>query len=306
MRLAIKLTAQDTTKQAFNGLNQSLDGLKRAAVAAAATVGSVLAFRDVIQSTQKLGEEVDLLRDELGLSAQEASKWNVAARVVGLTAQDISTTMGALNRKLIEQLPLMVEGKDDFTKWGVAVKDASGNVLTLEEIVDNARRVIQALSPGLARSGAAMDLFGRGGKQLIDFLTIGQEEMRGFLRDAREMGLILDEQGADALESFTRQVRFMDLQFDAVKLAIGQALLPLLRGMLTAFRQGAGVVKTFGEALRVPLGIIKEVVDRLAAFIGQVKAGGFLKAVLDLAKDIVSKVGAALGDVGGWVSETVP
>lgn len=300
LRLAIKLTAQDSTRQAFQGLNQSLDGLKRAAVAAAATVGSALAFRDVIASTQKLGEEVDLLRDELGLSAQEASKWNVAARITGLTAQDLSTTFGALNRKLIEQLPLMAEGKDDFTKWGVAVKDAGGNLLSLEEVFENARRVINDLPPGLARSGAAMDLFGRGGKQLIDFLTIGQEEMRGFLRQAQEWGLILDDQGVDSIESFNRQMRFMDLQMDAVKLQIGMFLLPILVRLLDVMRRGAGIVKSFGEALRTPIGIIKEVIARFGKFIAQIKDEGFVIAVGDLAKDITTKVEEILGDVDSW------
>ena len=37
---------------------------------------------------------------------------------------DNMPAFGALNRKLIDQLPLIQQGKSDFDKWGVAVRDA--------------------------------------------------------------------------------------------------------------------------------------------------------------------------------------
>lgn len=294
--LAVILKAQDDTKGAFNSLNNNLNQLKTAAKALVAA----LAFKDVIDSTNQLGQQIDMLRDNLGISAQEASRLNYAARVMGTSAEEVSASFGALNRKLIDQMPLIAQGKSDFDKWGVAAKNAQGNIVSFPELINNVRDRLRTLPPGLERSGAAMDLMGRSGRQLLDLMTLTDAQFKSLAQEAQDLGLIFDEAGVDSMEDFQHNLNRLNLEFDALKLQLGQAIMPLLRSLVQWIRQNSGVFKQFGEVAKGLAGTAKVVADALGNIWDKLKGIFGTTEATQLAVDafILTIAGIAGGPVG--------
>lgn len=256
--------------------------------------------------TRQWGNEVDRLGDELGLSASQASKLNAIAQSVGLTTDEVSTTFGMLAKKISDSAVAIVKGESDFDKWGVKLSDIRGEIVPFDEAMRRIKTRFQEIGQNAQGSALLMDIFGKTGKTLSDFLSLTDDEMKTMIKDAQDFGLVLDGPASEGLQKFNRDLLRFDLQLKGIKLAIGQQLIPILSAMLQWVRQNSGAFKAFAESLRTPLGIIKEVADRIGAFIAQMRSEGLVNAVVSLASDIVQKIGEVLGKVGAWVTENWP
>lgn len=299
--LLVRISAQNETAKAFDEFKRGIDGIASTAVKAAAAVAGALAFRDVIDSTRRMGDEIDTLRDNFGLTARQASQLNFQARAMGSNAEEVSAAFGALNRKLFDQLPLLQKGESDFDKWGVSVTDAEGNVLPFDRVLENVSNRLRELPAGFARSGAAMDLLGRSGRQLIDLMTLNGHQIAELNAEAEEMGAILTDAGVDSIEDLNWKLNKMGVAFDVVKMQLGQAFIPVLQALVPILGRAAGAIKVLGEALRAPLGLVKEVIDRFGQFAEDIRKLGFGDAFAKLAEDAILKIGeigTALDNLG--------
>ncbi len=302
--LLIKVSADIAgAKNGLGTLSNQINGLGSTVAKVAGLIGGVFAFRDVIATTQQWGLQLDNLKDTLGLSGDAAARFNYQARVVGTTADDVATAFGQLTNKIGNSLPAIQKGEDDFSKWGIKVLDSNNAMLGTEAILEQVREKVNALGPGLGARQLEMDLFGRSGGKLHDFLALSNEELRQMKTDLDALGLPTN---VDELEAMNREGNRLGFIFDSIKIKLGSALLPVLLAAGRGLASLAGYVKVLGEALRYPLGIIKEVIDRMGAFITQIKDQGLVVAVSSLATDIVSKIGEILGNVGSWVSTNLP
>jgi len=269
----------------------------------ATLLGSAFALRDVINTTQQWGLALDNLHDTLGLSGDAAAKWTFQARVVGTTADDVATAFGQLTNKIGNSLPAIAKGEDDFTKWGISVLDASGALRSADDILDQTRQRVNALGPGLAARQLEMDLFGRSGGKLHDFLALSNDEIARMDEELRGLGLPTN---VAELEAMNRESNRLGLMFDAIKIKLGSALLPVLLAVGRGLAQLAGFVKVLGEALRSPLGILKEVIGRLGAFLTEVKSIGFGGALQKLVEDFVAKARELLPKIGEELDKLGP
>ncbi|MCR4339374.1 MAG: phage tail tape measure protein [Gemmatimonadaceae bacterium] len=302
--LLLKVSADIAgAKNGLGTLSNQINGLGSTVAKVAGLIGGAFALRDVIATTQQWGLQLDNLHDTLGLSGDAAAKFNYQARVVGTTADDVATAFGQLTNKIGNSLPAIQSGTDDFSKWGIKVLDSNNAMLGTEAILEQVREKVNALGPGLGARQLEMDLFGRAGGRLHDFLALSNEELRQMAQDLKDLHLPTN---VDELEAMNREGNRLGFIFDSIKIKLGSALLPVLLAAGRGLASLAGYVKVLGEALRYPLGIIKEVIDRMGAFITQIKDQGVVAAVASLATDIVSKIGEILGNVGSWVSENLP
>lgn len=294
------------TSNATKGLGQlkgSLDGINSTIAKVAAGIASAFALRDVINSTQAWANQLDNLHDTLGLSGDEAAKWNYQARLVGTTADDIAMAFSALTNKIGNSLPAIKEGTSDFDKWGIKVLDSNDSLLGASAILDQVREKVNALGPGLGARQLEFDLFSKAGGRLHDFLSLSNDEIERMNQDLKALGLPTN---VDELEAMNRESNRLGIIFDSIKVKLGSALLPVLLAAGRGLTQLASTAKVLGEALRAPLSVIKEVVDRLNTFIADVKAVGFGGAIQKLIDDFLAKARELLPKIGEELDKMGP
>ncbi len=306
-QLLVRIAARNETQRAFSELTGQLNGIKNTVLAVGAAIGSAFAFREVIDSTRRWGQEVNQLQSFFGLSADQASKLNVIAKSVGLTTDEVSNTFAILGKRIEDSAEAIMKGTSDFDKFGISLRDANGGIVSTEEAMRRVRARVQEMGQTWETTTLLQNVFGRSGKQLSDFLSLTDEEMQDMIQTGKDWGVVLDENGSAKLQKFNREMyKFENIILPGIKLQIGQFLIPLLTNLLERIRGVGGAFKVLGEAMRAPLGIMKAVIDRLREFAQQVKAEGFWAALISLASDLIRKIGEVLGNVGSWFAENFP
>jgi TP901 family phage tail tape measure protein len=278
--LIIKLSAQNATQAAFTQVNHSLDALKSAALKVAGPVAAALAFKEIISGTREWGMQLDKLQDDLGVTASEASQLNYVARAVGLSADDVAGSFGRMAKTISGSHDEMLKGTDVFSKWGIRVKDSSGNILAFENILQNTRQALGQMPNGLQKSAAEMEIFGKQGRVMNDFLSLSNEEVHKLVEEGKDLGLVLDDAQSRDIENFNRSLNRMGLAFQGVQVTIGNALLPYLSDLLDWARQ----------FIKDAMPMIKEILIPWLKSLFEVAGavGGLLKSLWDLGNAVSS------------------
>lgn len=318
--LQIVLSAQNQTNAAFEALNKNLNDLKSLALKVGAAIGGALAIKEVISSTTEWADQVKELQSVTGATAEQASRLNFVGQALGVSTDELNTSLGRLAKNMFSNSALADKGKDAFSKWGIALKDAQGHTRNIADVLSDAAAKVQQMGDSAASRALELDLFGKSGGQMHELLLKGAAGVQELTQQSDALGLTLNGQTLSGIKEFEQRSRVLGLALDGLKVTLGQILLPIftavvemltrlvswLRNAILNSSFFAGVLKVLGEAFRIVLGIIKEVTDRLGVFVNDISKTGLVQAVVDLAGDLIKKVGEKLGDVQQWVSDNAP
>jgi len=224
-------TAVDDMKKAFMGL---LPAMSAAAV--------VAAMKSMSDQALKYADAVDKVSDITGVSAEQASKWVVQAQHVGTSSDTVANGMAILSRNL-------VQGSDDFERFGVAIRDkATKELLPLDQIIANVRQREKELGEGANSTAMEMALFGKSGKELHDFLSANNTEMAAVTEKAKGLGLILDDLAKDKAEETSRKLNDLQMVGQGLGGALNELVLPVVLDLAQAMLSLATVVITAKNA----------------------------------------------------------
>ena len=238
----ILLTAQDRASAALKGIKGNVEGLQSKllglAVAAGATATAFISIntvKDAIRSTQELGSAVSELTRKTGLSAEKSSDYIYAAKAMGLTADQLSTTFGILEKRLTG----VQDGTDDLAAstgpiapiladMGIQVLDASGNIRPMADLIPEIADAFAGMTDPVQRAGRASQLFGRSGMDLLPFLNLGSKGLEELSAEARKLGLELSGSNVAQIRAYTLAQRKLGEALGGLKLVIGLAVMPVL------------------------------------------------------------------------------
>lgn len=151
--------------------------------------GAVAFVKHTLDTVSALKDQAD----QIGLNVEAFQALKFAANQAGVDQETLSTGLNRLSRLLGEAYDSTSEAAKIFEKWQISVKDARGNLLPLEDVLNQvADRMASIENPAL-RSAAAVDLLSKGGPALINFLAEGSDGMKEMTKEAREMGAIIGE-----------------------------------------------------------------------------------------------------------------
>lgn len=304
-QLIVKVSADvANARSGISSLQGSMNHLRNVVLSVGAAVGGAFAFRDVIRTTRTWRNEIDSLTDTLGLSASAASRWNYQARVIGVTAGDLENATEGLLRRINSQHEAILQGTSDFDKWGISVLTAEGAIRPMEQIVGQLREKISALGPGLTSRAMEMELLGRSGGKLHDFLALTNEEIAKMNEEMQALGLDISGGLLEAFEQQERDLNRLGLAFDAMKVQVGNFIIPLVVRLVPILQRAAMGFKSLGEAMRFPLSIIKTLAEAVGTFAADFKAdfvgalATFAGTLKDTLLEVLGRIGAKLDEFG--------
>lgn len=250
--LIVKLGADNADLE--RGLKKARTDTEKAMVAinAAATAmvavgtASMGAMAGAVKITTDWAAAINDLEDKTGAASETVSEWLYIGTAVGLTTQDMSDAMAKMGRSIeqaaIAQGKANVEGKmsqDVFTKYGIAIKDANGNLLTQDQIFKNVIARHREMANGFAKTNMEMEIFGRSGHKFNDMLNLSEKQMAEMTQRAHENGLVLSHETTQAWEDMQIQVNESKKALEGAAITIGNALMPMIQDLIDVVQDSA-------------------------------------------------------------------
>ena len=199
-----------------------------AAAAVAFAAKAVTAFQDTALGAGKL-------RDSLGLTAEEASRFQEVAGDLGIPVGALESTMGRMNREAAKSPEL-------FDNIGAAIvrnKDGTINVQeTFLSVVDALNRMPDASD----RAAAAQKIFGRSWMQIAEMVGMGAKNLRRELGEVESQKVLTDDQIAKARE-FRDKLDDLKGVVEGLTIAIGSELVDVILGVVEAFESASEAVE---------------------------------------------------------------
>jgi TP901 family phage tail tape measure protein len=234
-----------------------------------------------------------------------------AARAAGSTAEDFSALRHAANLSglTIEQLTKGLQklsnpagqAKEQLERLGVSMTDASGNMKTQNQILEETADAISGLNSPAQRSGAALKIFGEEGAKMVNLLSGGSEGIRAMTEEAERMGLTFSQAAGEAAELFNDNITRLT---GSIKGCVQQ-----FSGGIIEFVNGTGIMDTLSEAVQSVTGFwrsLDEETRKTIVTVGAVVAGiAALTLAIAGVVAIAPAVGAAITVMTGGLNLVV-
>lgn len=253
-------TGDASTK--IKSLNKDVSGVKDALGALAISALGAFSF-DVIKSfmTEQIdaAKEIRLTAAKLGVGTEELEAWNFAAGAMGVSAEGAANGLKFLNKNMGLALEGNKEAVESFSKLDVQLKDQSGNVREIGDVLPEIADSFEKMGSQQERTTAAMKLFGRAGADLLPLLQGGSKNINELRERFNELGGGMDEDFIAKAKEAGREISAVKFGINRFKISIAAELLPYV----IEFGKKIAAVSGFLVKLSKETNIAKEVVGAL-------------------------------------------
>lgn len=300
-RAQILISAVDQTKQAFASVKANLEGLSSAAskvngllagLGAALSLGALVAAGKAALDT---ADNLAKLSQKTGISIESLSLLKPVAEQSGTSMEGLANGMQKLATSMFDAAGGSKEQADAFSRLGVSVKDAAGQLRPTEAVLLDLADAFAAMPDGTEKSALAMKLFGKSGVELIPFLNQGRAGIEQLKQKFKELGLEISGDTARSAEKFNDTLDTVKQALHGIALKVAEAALPALQKLADALVALAG----HGEEIMGVLRVLGEVVVAVLAVKG-VAAVAKLLASFNVLKAAMMRFLPVLAAVAAW------
>lgn len=240
---AVKGFAADT-KTEIAGVNDTLMGMQSAFLKITAVLAGGAIFKSVIESTFQWKDAVEQLSKQFGESAEAASGFNAAIKIVGGNSDMAVSAMFKMDRQVRTN-------EKTLNDLGIATRDTNGNFLDQQTIFMNGLRAVEQYKQGTDANIVSQFVFGRSQSDMITLHKLNNDKLQEGAQLAQQWGLSLDENGIAKTEHYQQSLNKLDLQFQGVKQTIMNELLPGLASTADGFNKDSVGIKVVVDMIKV-------------------------------------------------------
>lgn len=197
------------------------------ALATGATVAGA-AFVALAKQGIDAADQLDELSNRLGISTEKLGALGYAATLTGGNLDTIAGAIPKLSKAIIAAGDESSQMGKIFRALGVDVKDAAGNFRDVEDVLPEVMDAFQSLNDDTLEQAAAMELFGRSGAELLEFLNLGSSGLTTMEDRFRALGLEISEGTAKDAAEFNDKLGDLKLTAQAFATKLAAELLPQL------------------------------------------------------------------------------
>lgn len=203
----------------------------------AAGTFSAAAFTDWIKGAIDAADETDELTQKTGLLAEQVAGLKLAFQF-GSAGDQFGSAMARLAKEV-------AGGNKAFAAIGVSVKDANGQLRGLRDVFVDVAEKFSLYEDGIEKTALAQQIFGKAGADLIPVLNGGAKSIEDFDRKARDMGLTISTEVAQAAAKFNDDLDLMRLRLDGLAVMVGGPLVTAINTLIERFEAGSRSGQSF-------------------------------------------------------------
>lgn len=239
-------------------------------------------------------DAADAVRDfsiRMGESVEETSRLKYVADQSGTSIESLAVGVKVLVRNA-KELP------QKFKDLGLSATDAQGRLKTTRQLLEDVAGVMQGLSE-TDQIALSVDLLGRSGPELIEFLRMGPDQIRKIAEEADKVGAVVTQEEADRADEFNDTLKKMQASVGSLGRDIGTALAPAVISLTGGLAEAIQGIRAWISTHSAWVSAIGAILAGLAV------SGGLIGTVLLLTKVMAAATVAAsafwsslLGPVG--------
>lgn len=252
MNAAVRITASVNGQSAVDQLRNSMDKMSTTAVGLGKTLAAGFVGLQAIQgvsnfalSVLNAADQMDEMAQRTGLTVEQLSELEYAARLGGTSIDAVQTAMGKLAAKATDAATGNKTAQQAFDALGISVVNASGALKSQLELFEEVGQQIAAIQDPTLRAALAIEVFGKSGAQLLPLL----QDMNKLRQEARELGGVIGADFAASAAQFNDNMDRMAFMSRGLAKAIMNEVLPTINRMMTEMMVGMKVFGSFGSAM---------------------------------------------------------
>ena len=219
------------TTKSFNKMSKAAKGLVAALAGAALVAGAKKLVDKVKQVTAEL-DEIGKMADNIGLSTDALQELRTIAESSGMTFQEFTKGFAKFSVSVGEAATGTGEAVQAFKTLGIRLTTASGATKNAEALFNELSDALKDVKNDSDKASIAADLFGQKvGIKMLNLLRNGSAGMAKMRREARELGIVIDE---DLIRSAEDAQTKLDLMSRVISANLNSALITLAPQLVTA------------------------------------------------------------------------
>lgn len=268
--------------EGVSNLVGSIAALTGAAVAAGGTLFATA------KATADAGDNAIKMAQRVGVGVEKLQELIYAGKLADVSTEQLGTGLKILNKNIEGAATGSAELAKDFTRLGISTKNSDGSLRTADEVLFDLADKFQNMPDGAQKTASAMALLGKSGSDMIPLLNGGSTALRAAADEAREFGLVIDEDSAKLSEEFNDNITRTQQLFAGLRNIVGAKLIPVINALNLKFM-------AFFKANRE---VIATKIDRFFSTLADVaeKSWRILSALYDAANGIAQVFGG-MGNV---------
>ncbi len=206
--------------KAFGASVQAV-GAKVAAIGAVMTAPFIAAAKVFANA----GDELDKMALRTGISVEALSRLGFAAEQSGASLATVEKGSKTLARSIFDLGRGLSTQKDAFGEIGLAFKDLQS--LSPEKQFIEVAKALSKVENASKRSALAQVLLGRAGQKLLPLFKGGAEGIEALVKEADDLGIVIDAKQAKRAAEFTDQLNRMSRVLQKGIIEVGDAVAPI-------------------------------------------------------------------------------
>lgn len=226
----------------FNsGLKDAESGIKKASAEIIKTtekvskgllvMGGVIsgAFALMVKSSVDYGDQIYEVSQRTGIAVETLSKLKFVAEQTESSFEAVATGLRFLNRNIAEA----VDGNNKMSltlqRAGVILRDdVTGEIISADKAFLQIADRFKNLNDNALKTNIAMEIFGRGGAELIPVLNLGSDGIQKLSEEAKRLGLVLSKDNAVAIDQFSDDMGALKASVGGLWLSLSVLIIPVL------------------------------------------------------------------------------
>jgi TM2 domain-containing membrane protein YozV len=300
------------------GLSGGIDGVVGKLRTLGATLAAGLAvnlLRDFVTEMADAGDEIAETSARLGMSSDALQQWRHAATMNGVAAGELDAAMTSLFRNLEGATQGGAGQAQLFSRLGVNVRDAEGNVRSLDSLLPDIADGFAAIPNQTQQAGLALRLFGRAGARLVPLLSQGSAGVAALREEFQRLGGGASTEMVEQSAAFNDEMDRLDLAVFSLKSRLAVVLLPALTRTVEVVTAAASAFLAMAEnshlveAALLVLGVLALAfgVKFLIGFAGPIAitlaVAAAIAFLILLVDDLITLFSGGKSVIGGFIDE---